>query len=137
MRLYLVCERRKEQNRDLTGPCRFGGWQGPLTADRELLTERLVVVLEEAENGVAVDAEADHAGAAVDLGDRIGRDEASVTREKARADRDRVRHIGGAAVHGRLHGADDLALRIGDEKSDRAEQVWSRDAHDVEAIRGL
>jgi len=26
----LVCEGLKEHNRDLTGPCRFGGWQGPL-----------------------------------------------------------------------------------------------------------
>ena len=86
-----------------------------------------------AEDGVAVDAEADHAAAAVDLGDRIGRNEAPAAREKARADRDRVRHIRGAAVHGRLHGADDLALRVRDEEADRAEQLWSRDAHGLEA----
>ena len=32
--------------------------------------------LEKAQDGVAVDAEADHAGAAVDLGDCVGRDKA-------------------------------------------------------------
>jgi hypothetical protein len=44
------------------------------------------VDLEKAQDGVSVDAEADYARAAVDLGDRVGGDEAPAAGEKPRPD---------------------------------------------------
>src|SRR3954468_14760135 len=79
--------------------------------------------LEEAEDRVAVDAKADHAGARVDLRDRVRGDEPAAAGEEARANRDRVRNIGSAAVHRSLDSADDSALRVGDAEADRSQEL--------------
>ena len=87
---------------------------GPLTADCELLTEQLVVVfagdLEKAENGVSVDAQADHAAAAVDFFDGIGWHQAATAREEPGADGQRVGHVRLGSEHRTLNPADHAAL---------------------------
>src|SRR5215470_5986158 len=109
-RFALVYQRGNQQNRR---PHRsLPLWRAAAAADGRLRAASRggPWSLEEAENSVSVDAEADHAGATVDLRDRVGRDEAAAAREEARADRDRIRHVRRGAVHRRLDGAHDAAL---------------------------
>jgi hypothetical protein len=60
---------------------------------------------------LADDAEADHAGAGVDLADRVGGHEPPAAHE-ARADRERVGDVGLRAVHRRFHAADHAAAHV-------------------------
>src|SRR4051812_38867719 len=73
-------------------------------------------VLKKALERVTPDAEADHAGCVVDVFDRIGRYNAAATGEESRADSERIRHVGGGAVHRALDPSDDATLVVGDEK---------------------
>src|SRR5439155_5811138 len=66
--------------------------------------------LEEAADVLAVDPEADDAARAVDLIDRVGRDEPAAAREEARLDREGVRDVRGCAVHRALDLADEATL---------------------------
>src|SRR5690349_10022438 len=70
--------------------------------------------LAEALDRLADEPEADHAAAAVDRVDRVGRDEPAAA-EKTGANRKRVGHVGGGAVHRSLDPPDDAAARIGDQ----------------------
>src|SRR6266536_3926209 len=108
------------------------GWRSQLTADREVLNSHLAVVLaaealcphlrdtpqaagyvlEEALQAVASDPEADHAAFAVDVLDRVCRDDAPAAGEKPRAYGERIRNVGGGAVHRTLDAADDATLVI-------------------------
>src|SRR5919205_2582798 len=65
--------------------------------------------LEEAADGLALDAQADHAARPVDLVDRIGRNEPAAPRQKAGAHRERVGHVGRRAVHRALDLPDEPA----------------------------
>ena len=106
-----------------------------LTADCELRIPRLAVVLrfcvdlEEAADRVALDAEADHPGAVVDLLDRLGRDEAPPAREEARADGEGVRCVGSGAVHGALDASDEAPARICDQEALGGVEVVGESAH--------
>src|SRR5262245_327171 len=93
--------------------------------------------LQERENRVAVDAETDDAAAAVDLGDRVCRNEPAPARQEARAHGDRVRDVRRGAVHRRLHRAHDPALRVSDERADRAAELRTRSARRPEPTPGL
>ena len=70
--------------------------------------------LKEAAQGISSDLEADHAAAAVDLVDRVGRDEPPAPCEPL-AHRERVWNLGLAAVHRAFDAADESAVRVRDE----------------------
>src|SRR4029079_6805074 len=85
--------------------------------------------LEEAANGFAVDPEADHLRAVVDLLDRLHRDELAAAREEAGANRQRVGALGRGAVHRALDGSDQATLRICDEEARGAAEIDCECAH--------
>jgi hypothetical protein len=93
--------------------------------------------LEEAAQAVALDAEADHSGRAVDLVDHLGRDEPAAPREQAGADGERVGCIWGGAVHRALDPSDDPAAAVCDEEALGAAEVIGDGAHVSDRIPGL
>src|SRR5712691_9574143 len=93
--------------------------------------------LEEAAEAVALDVEADHPRRAVNLVDRLGRDESPAAREQAGADGERVGGVRSGAVHRALHAPDDAAAAVCDEKTLRAAEVVGNYAHIPERIPGL
>jgi hypothetical protein len=84
---------------------------------------------EEGADRLALDAEADHARAVVDLLDRVGRHEPPAAGEEARAHREGVRLLGRGAVHRALDASDHPAARVGDEEAGRPAQVEGEGAH--------
>src|ERR671935_849095 len=96
------------------------------------------MVLEEAADGLALDAQADHAARAVDLVDCIGRNEPATPREKAGTHRKRVRNVGRRAVHRALDLSDQPAAAIGhDVPGGAAEVDGERTTHVDDAIPRL
>src|SRR3954469_15442875 len=93
--------------------------------------------LEERANVFAVDPEADDAARAVDLVDRVGRDEPAAAREEAGLDREGVRDVRRRAVHRALDLADEATLTVGDDVPGRAAEVDCEGTHVVEGIPGL
>src|SRR5439155_12187501 len=85
--------------------------------------------LEEAANRLALDAQSDHAAAAVDLVDRVSRDDSSPPGEEAGADRESVGNVGLGSVHRALDPADDTPLAVGDDVACGRSQVIRKDAH--------
>jgi hypothetical protein len=81
--------------------------------------------LQEAADCFALDAEADDAALAVDLGDRVRGDEPAAAGEEAVADRECVRNVGCLAVHRALDSADHAAPRIRYEKASGRAEVGS------------
>jgi hypothetical protein len=101
-----------------------------LTADCEpLLDARLVVVLEEAPDGVARDSEGDDAGGCVDVGDRVGRHQAAVAGETAAPDRERIGDVRERAVHRTFDAADDSPMIVGDDEARGRAEVGCDCAH--------
>src|SRR5438874_2421544 len=90
--------------------------------------------LEEGANRLAVDPEADHAARAVDLLDRVGRDEAAAPREEPGLDRERIGDVGGGAVHRALDLADDASLPVGDREARSPAEIHCDSAHNGDAI---
>ena len=86
-------------------------------------------LLEEAADVLAVDPEADHAARAVDLLDRVRRDEAAAPREEPGLDRKRVRNVGSGAVHRALDLPDEAALPVGDDVAGSPAEVDGNRAH--------
>src|SRR5207253_844269 len=80
---------------------------------------------------VALDAQSDHAAAAVDRLDRVGRDEPAAPLQEARLDRQRVRHVRGGAVHRALHPPDHPAAPIGHEIAGGAAELYDERAHEL------
>ena len=80
-------------------------------------------VLEKRANRPALDAQPDHAASAVDLLNRLGRNEATAAREKPRANREGIRSVARAPVHGALDPADDPSSCVRDEIADRLAKV--------------
>src|SRR6266540_4076316 len=85
--------------------------------------------LKKAHDGVAVDAEADHAAGAVDLRDRVCRNESAAAGEEAGTDSDRIGNVGRRPVHRAFDRPDHAAARVGDEKAGRSEKLRSGHAH--------
>src|SRR5437762_9823436 len=69
--------------------------------------------LEEAADGLASDAEADDLAGGVDVGNRVGRNQAAVAGEEARTNRECVGHVGERPVHRTLDLPDDPAPVVG------------------------
>jgi hypothetical protein len=84
--------------------------------------------LEEARNLLAVDPEADHAGLAVDVGDRVRRNELPARKEPG-AHGQGVGHVGGRAVHRALDPSDELPPAIGDQVPGGAPKVEGDGSH--------
>jgi len=86
-------------------------------------------VLEKRTNRVALDPEADHLRAVVDLLDRVGRDEAAAAREETRTHRQGVRRLGRGPVHRALDLADDPAPGVRNEEPGGAPEIEGERAH--------
>jgi hypothetical protein len=97
----------------------------------------IVPDLQEAAQAVALDAEADHSGRAVDLVDHLGRDEAAAAGKQSGADGERVGCIWGCAVHRALDPSDDPAAAVCDEEALGAAEVIGDGAHVSDGIPGL
>src|ERR671926_681298 len=96
------------------------------------------MLLEEAADGLALDAQADHAARAVDLVDRIGRNEPAAPREEAGPHRERVRNVGRRAVHRALDLPDQPAATVGHDVPGGAAKVESeRTTHSPDGIPRL
>src|SRR5689334_11584427 len=93
--------------------------------------------LEERANVLAVDAKADNARGAVDLVDRVGRDEAAAAREEAGLHREGIRNVRSRAVHGALDLPDQAALAVGDDVPGRAAEVDGDGTHVGDGIPAL
>src|SRR5699024_2947125 len=89
--------------------------------------------LKEGADRLAVDPEADHLRAVVNLLDRLGRHEPATTGEEPGADRQSVRLLRRGSVHRALHRSDDTALRICDEEAGSGTKVDGECAHSDEA----
>jgi hypothetical protein len=85
--------------------------------------------LKEAADVLAVDPEADHAARAVDLLNRVRRNEAAAPREKPGLDGKRVRNVGSGAVHRALDLADEAPLPIGDDVAGSPAEIDGERAH--------
>lgn len=79
--------------------------------------------LEEAADRLAVDAETDHAARAIDLLDRVRRDEPAPAREQARLHREGVGDVSSGAVHRARDLSHDPAPAIGDDVAPGAAEV--------------
>src|SRR6478752_2139932 len=84
--------------------------------------------LAEALDRLAHEAQADHAAAPVDRGDRVRRDEPAAAQETG-PDGERVGHVRGGAVHRRLDPPDDAAASVGDQIAGGRAQVESCGTH--------
>src|SRR4051794_11887025 len=93
--------------------------------------------LEEAADVLAVDPEADDAARAVDLVDRVGRDEPAAAREEPRLHREGVRHVRRRAVHRALDLADQATLAVGDDVPGGAAEVDGESTHCPDGIPAL
>src|SRR5712692_1598587 len=115
--------------------------QPPEGATRTLNVSRVCpsvqLRLEEGSDRVALDAEADHLGAAVDLLDRLGRDEAPAAGKEAGTDGERIGRLGRAAVHRALDPADHAPSRIRHEVAGGAAQIDGQRTHADEPIPEL
>src|SRR3954462_10434855 len=86
-------------------------------------------VLEERADVLAGDPEADDAAGAVDLVDRVGRDEPAAAREEPRLDREGVRDVRRRAVHRAFDLPDQATLAVGDDVPGSAAEVDGDGAH--------
>ena len=93
--------------------------------------------LEEAADVLAVDPEADDAARAVDLVDRVGGDEPAAARKEPGLHGQRVRDVGGGAVHRALDLPDEAALAVGDDIARRPAEIDGDCAHVADRIPRL
>jgi hypothetical protein len=89
----------------------------------------LLVELEKAADRLARYSEAHDAARAIDVGDRVSRDEAAVAREETGAHRESVRHIGERPVHRALDLADHATPVVGDEETSRVHEIQRESGH--------
>jgi hypothetical protein len=82
--------------------------------------------LQERPDRLPANSETNDAARAVDLLDRLGRDEPSSSREEAGANGERIRNVGSLAVHRALDAADHPSSDVGNQVTDRPAEVGER-----------
>jgi hypothetical protein len=82
---------------------------------RRLLPRAEAASLQKRADRFAVDTQTDHPGAAVDLLDRLGGNDAAPASEEARAHRERIGGLGRAPEHGAFDATDNTTLGVCDE----------------------
>src|SRR5882724_481196 len=88
-----------------------------------------LVELEEAADRLTGYAEADDLARAIDVGDRVGRDQAAMAREEAGANRQGVGHVGEGSVHRTLDLADDAAAIVRHKEAGRVHETQGECGH--------
>ena len=114
-----------------------------LTADCELLLlAQLAVVkdaeagsLEKAANRLAGDAKTDDPAGRIDVGDRVGGNEAAMAGEDTGADRERIGDVRQSAVHRALDLADHPSAVVGHQEPGRVHEIQRECGHGLNLIR--